>query len=46
MADHAHAHAPRPLGGGLLTRVVMILLILVPLAIFNKYQAEAQERRT
>ena len=24
--------------------VVMILLILVPLAIFNKYQAEAQER--
>ncbi|MFN0185282.1 MAG: ABC transporter permease, partial [Aquabacterium sp.] len=25
--------------------VVMILLILVPLAIFNKYQAEAQERR-
>jgi putrescine transport system permease protein len=26
--------------------VVMVLLILVPLAIFNKYQAEAQERRT
>ncbi len=26
--------------------VVMILLIIVPLAIFNKYQAEAQERRT
>ncbi|MDE2081493.1 MAG: ABC transporter permease subunit [Burkholderiales bacterium] len=25
--------------------VVMILLIIVPLAIFNKYQAEAQERR-
>jgi putrescine transport system permease protein len=23
--------------------VVMILLIIVPLAIFNKYQAEAQE---
>ena len=26
--------------------VVMILLIIVPLALFNKYQAEAQERRT
>jgi len=26
--------------------VVMILLIIVPLAIFNKYQAEAAERRT
>ena len=26
--------------------VVMILLIIVPLAIFNKYQAEAQERPT
>ena len=26
--------------------VVMVLLIIVPLAIFNKYQAEAQERRT
>ncbi|HRH86085.1 MAG TPA: ABC transporter permease subunit [Rubrivivax sp.] len=25
--------------------VVMVLLILVPLAIFNKYQAEAQEKR-
>ena len=25
--------------------VVMVLLIIVPLAIFNKYQAEAQERR-
>ncbi len=25
--------------------VVMILLIIVPLALFNKYQAEAQERR-
>jgi putrescine transport system permease protein len=25
--------------------VVMILLIIVPLAIFNKYQAEAQENR-
>jgi putrescine transport system permease protein len=25
--------------------VVMVLLILLPLAIFNKYQAEAQERR-
>jgi hypothetical protein len=25
--------------------VVMILLILVPLAIFNRYQAEAQETR-
>jgi putrescine transport system permease protein len=25
--------------------VVMILLIIVPLAVFNKYQAEAQERR-
>ncbi len=25
--------------------VVMILLIIVPLAIFNKYQAEAQEQR-
>jgi hypothetical protein len=23
---------------------VMVLLIIVPLAIFNKYQAEAQER--
>jgi putrescine transport system permease protein len=26
--------------------VVMVLLIIVPLAIFNKYQAEAQEKRT
>ncbi len=26
--------------------VVLILLIVVPLAIFNKYQAEAQEKRT
>jgi putrescine transport system permease protein len=26
--------------------VVMILLIIVPLALFNKYQAEAQERHT
>ena len=26
--------------------VVMVLLIIVPLAIFNKYQAEATERRT
>jgi putrescine transport system permease protein len=26
--------------------VVMVLLIIVPLAIFNKYQAEAQEART
>ena len=26
--------------------VVLILLIVVPLAVFNKYQAEAQERRT
>ncbi len=26
--------------------VVMVLLIIVPLALFNKYQAEAQERRT
>jgi putrescine transport system permease protein len=26
--------------------VVMILLIIVPLALFNKYQAESQERRT
>ncbi len=26
--------------------VVMVLLILVPLAVFNKYQAEAQEART
>jgi putrescine transport system permease protein len=25
--------------------VVMILLIIVPLALFNKYQAESQERR-
>ena len=25
--------------------VIMILLIIVPLAIFNKYQAEAQEVR-
>ena len=25
--------------------VVMVLLVIVPLAIFNKYQAEAQERR-
>jgi putrescine transport system permease protein len=25
--------------------VVMVLLIIVPLAIFNKYQAEAQEKR-
>jgi putrescine transport system permease protein len=25
--------------------VVMILLIIVPLAVFNKYQAEAQEKR-
>jgi putrescine transport system permease protein len=25
--------------------VVMILLIMVPLAIFNRYQAEAQEKR-
>jgi len=25
--------------------VVMVLLIIVPLAIFNKYQAEAQEGR-
>jgi putrescine transport system permease protein len=24
--------------------VVMVLLIIVPLAIFNKYQAEAQEK--
>jgi len=24
---------------------VMVLLIIVPLAIFNKYQAEAQEAR-
>ena len=26
-------------------QVVMVLLIIVPLAIFNKYQAEAQEAR-
>ena len=26
--------------------VVMVLLIIVPLAVFSKYQAEAQERRT
>jgi putrescine transport system permease protein len=26
--------------------VVMILLVIVPVALFNKYQAEAQERRT
>jgi putrescine transport system permease protein len=26
--------------------VVMVLLIIVPLAVFNKYQAEAQEKRT
>ena len=25
--------------------VVMVLLIIVPLAVFNKYQAEAQEAR-
>jgi len=25
--------------------VVMILLIIVPLAVFNKYQAESQERQ-
>jgi putrescine transport system permease protein len=25
--------------------VVLVLLIVVPLAIFNKYQAEAQEKR-
>jgi putrescine transport system permease protein len=25
--------------------VVMILLIIVPLAIFNKYQAEASDKR-
>ena len=26
--------------------VVLVLLIVLPLALFNKYQAEAQERRT
>jgi putrescine transport system permease protein len=31
------------LADGVDVAVVMVLLIIVPLAIFNKYQAEAQE---
>lgn len=32
MADHAHAHAPRPLGGGLLTPVTLLLGVLAAVA--------------
>ncbi len=32
MADHAHAHAPRPLGGGLLTPFTLLLGVLSAIA--------------